>query len=185
MEEIIEQYHKGQTRNGGKTPYTVHLYGVESILSSLIDKGGEITDPSLISDLKNGALGHDLLEDTDVPKELIAKTANERTLSLIKEVTNPDDDSHTERYMDQLKNSSEEGRLIKYADLIDNTFSVAYGLQDLGRDWAENFYLPIMKNTKKMLAETAFEKYPKTAKQARNLLDFASNLLCNRLTKQI
>ena len=185
MEDIIEQYHKNQTRNGGKTPYTVHLYGVENILSSLIDKGGEIADPDLISDLKNGALGHDLLEDTDVPEESIAKSASERALSLIKEVTNPDDDSHTERYMEQLKNSSEEGRLIKYADLIDNTFSVAYGIQDLGRDWVENFYLPIMKNTKKALAETTFERYPKTAKQARDLLDFASNLLCNRLTKHM
>lgn len=184
MEEIIEQYHKNQTRNGGKTPCTVHLYGVESIISSLIDKGGEITDSSLISDLKNGALGHDLLEDTDIPEESIVKFANERTLSLIKEVTNPDDDLHTERYMAQLESASEEGRLIKYADLIDNTFSVAYGLQDLGKDWAENFYLPIMKKTKEVLARTSFERYPKTAKQAEILLDFASDLLLNRLTKQ-
>ena len=183
MEELIEQYHDGQTRNGGKVPYTVHLYGAENILTSLIEEGHEITDLNLITDLKNGALGHDLLEDTEITEEEIIRQTNERTLSFIKEVTNPDDDAHTERYMEQLQGSSEEGRLIKYADLIDNTLSVAYGLQDLGKDWAENFYLPIMKNTKKVLENTTFEKYPKTGEIAKILLDFASNLLCNRLTK--
>ena len=185
MEDLIRQYHKDQTRNGGRTSYIVHLYSVERILSFIIDVGGEIVDSNLKVDLKNSALGHDLLEDTEVSEKTIIESTSERSLSIIKEVTNRDDDLHTEGYMNQLKKSSEEGRLVKYADLIDNTFSVAYGAQDLGRDWVENFYLPIMQNTKKVLTETSFEKYPKTAKYARELLDLAASLLLNRLTKCI
>lgn len=182
MEELIEKYHTGQTRNKGHVPYVVHLYGVREILKNLILAEEEI--PKRIArDLGNAALGHDLLEDTEVLEEEIVSCTNEKVLRYIKEVTNPEDDSHTMKYMEQIKRASEEGRLIKYADLIDNTLSVAYGLHELGQEWVESFYLPILKRTKNVLEETSFEKYPRTAKQARIILDMAVSLLSCRLSK--
>lgn len=183
MENLIAIQHKHQTRNNGKIPYTAHLYGVESILDSLLKSSSEFSDTVLVKDLKNAALGHDLLEDTPVTKEEVATNSSTRALALIEELTNPEDDAHTEKYMKQLHAASEEARLIKYADLIDNTLSVAYGFHDLGMDWVENFYLPILRNTQKILEDTNFTKYPETAKRARWMLACASDLLSVKLTK--
>ena len=183
MEDLVNTQHKQQTRNNGKVPYVTHLYGVRSVLESLIESCGEITDATLAKDLGNAALGHDLLEDTHVTKEEITANSNSRTLALIEELTNPEDDAHTEKYMNQLHTASEEARLVKYADLIDNTLSVAYGLHDLGRDWIKDFYLPILENTQKILADTNFTKYPKTAEEACRILKLAVELLSAKLTK--
>lgn len=126
MDNLIKKYHSQQFRNNNegylpaKVPYYDHLYGVRSILSFALYRYGECSDAMLKEDMLNAALGHDLLEDTIIREEEIVITTNERVLSLIKELTNPVDDSHTDLYMQQLSNASEEARLIKYADLRAN-----------------------------------------------------------------
>ena len=119
METIIRKYHKGQYRNyhegylPGKVPYYDHLYGVKSILSFALYRFGECQDTQLKEDMLNAALGHDLLEDTAIREDEIVAHTNSRVLSLIKELTNPIDDAHTEQYRQQLSTASEEARLIK------------------------------------------------------------------------
>ncbi len=98
-------------------------------------------------------------------------------LAFIKELSNPVDDSHTEQYMKQLSNASEEARLIKYADLIENTASVCYSFHIVGKRWAYEFYLPILNNTRNMLGKTSFQTYPKTAGFMRKVLEIYAELL--------
>lgn len=160
-----------------KIPYTDHLQGVKSVLLSSLSQIGECDDEQLIEDMCNAALGHDLLEDTEVTEKEILDTTNERVLNMIKELTNPVDDSHTEQYMEQLKNASEEARLIKYADLIENTSSVAYNYYMLGEEWVSSFYYPILQATQSMLSETVFDSYPKTADFMRGVLSIYADLL--------
>lgn len=183
MKDLIRKYHSSQFRNDReiysipKIPYTDHLQGVKSVLLSSLSQIGECDDEQLIEDMCNAALGHDLLEDTEVTEKEILDTTNERVLNMIKELTNPVDDSHTEQYMEQLKNASEEARLIKYADLIENTSSVAYNYYMLGEEWVSSFYYPILQATQSMLSETVFNSYPKTADFMRGVLSIYADLL--------
>ena len=114
MDQIVRKYHSKQLRNNKegylspKVPYFDHLDSVRNILSFALYKFGECQDPQLKKDILNAAIGHDLLEDTDITEAEIIEASNERVLSLIKELTNPVDDEHTDQYMEQLKNASEE-----------------------------------------------------------------------------
>ena len=178
MEELATKYHAKQFRNKDeRIPYTEHTFGVASILTSAFEVTKECDDPSLIEDMKNAGIGHDLIEDTEVTEEEIVAASNERTLGYIRELSNPVDDAHTDEYMEQLRNATEEARLVKYCDLIENTTSVCYALLVLGMDWANNFYLPILTRSTAVLAETSFEHYPKTAEFLRGMLLVSSNLL--------
>lgn len=181
MESLVEKYHKTQYRNKDKVPYIEHLIGVKSILSSVLEITGECTDKTLFNDMLDAALGHDLIEDTDITKDEIIKVSNERVLHLIEELSNPIDDAHTDEYMEQLSNASEEARIIKYCDLLENTTSVCYGLRDLGIDWFYDFYEPILKRTTDNLANTEFINYPKAANLLRSALKMSTSLLYDKL----
>lgn len=181
MEELVKKYHKTQFRNKNKVPYVEHLIGVRSILQSILAITGECADSTELTTLKNAALGHDLIEDTDVTEAEIVNASSERTLSLIKKLSNPVDDYHLDEYMKQIREAEEEVRIIKYSDLIENTTSVCYGLQDLGIDWFYDFYEPILKNSTENLANTEFVKYPKTATLMRNMLEVSTRLLYDKI----
>ena len=181
MNGLVEYYHYLQRRNNNPDiSYIEHLYGVSSILESVVNIFNEI-DEAALQDMKWAALGHDLLEDTDVDPEVIPYVANDHVLKLIQELTNPNDDAHTDDYMEQLSNASEEGRLVKYADLIENTSSFAYSLHEPNIEnpevRAKEFYLPILEKTTAVLAKTEFTQYPKTAEEMRRILKVYSDLL--------
>ena len=83
--------------------------------------------------------------------------------------------------MRQLGGASEEARVIKYCDLLENTTSVSYGLQDLGVDWFYEFYEPILKKTTAVLDGTEFIRYPKTADLLRSMLKVSTELLYDKI----
>ena len=182
--ELIRIKHAGQYRNPVEgmeaVPYTEHLYGVASIVSSVLDITGEITDESLRQDIFYATLGHDLLEDTDATDEEIVSASSTRALAFIKELTNPADDSHTDGYMTQISSATEAARIVKYADLIENTMSVAYNLRILEKEWTGQYHLPILNKTTQVLKDTEFNAYPKTASFLRNILLVNSNMLLDR-----
>lgn len=186
FDSLVRKYHFGQFRNDKedflppKIPYTDHLFSVREILSSALIMFGECKDEQLMQDMCNAAIGHDLIEDTDVTEDDIVRASNRRVLGLIKELTNPIDDDHTEQYMEQLKATSEEARLIKYADLVENTISVCYNFHIVGEEWAYNFYRPIMYRTLNVLEETKFQTYPKTAKFLHSMLKVYIRVLNNK-----
>ncbi len=182
MEELVKKFHKTQFRNKNKVPYIEHLIGVRSILKSVLTITGECTDPAELKVLEDAALGHDLVEDTDVKKEEIVAVSSKETLNLIEKLSNPVDDYHLDAYMKQIREAEEEVRIIKYADLVENTTSVCYGLQDLGVDWFYDFYEPILKNSTNNLANTEFIKYSKTAVFMRDMLQVATKLLYDKIS---
>lgn len=184
MNELIELYHANQRRNNNSAiPYTEHLRGVAAILISLVELCGEVTDPQLIENMRNAALGHDLLEDTLVSEAEIVEVSNLDTLRLIQELTNPCDDEHPEAYFRQIAADSEEARLIKYADILENTSSFCYSLHEKGIDLdrGKNVFIPILTQSTDVLAGTPFVKYPKTAEKMRNMVKVFSDLLVERI----
>ena len=110
---------------------------------------------------------------------------NSKILDWIHELTNPNDDAHTDEYMEKIASASEEARLIKYADLIENTSSFCYSLHDSciknPVQRAKEFYIPILNRTTDVLAKTSFEKYPKTAEAMQSTLKVYSDLLLTRI----
>lgn len=185
--QYVRTCHEGQFRNYRENftlpaiPYTDHLNGVASILASCLSAAGECIDPQAFHDMRDAALGHDLLEDTDATETDIRSLTNEHVLQLIQGLTNPVDDAHTDAYMEQIRCASEEVRLVKYADLIENTSSVCYSLHIVGREWAETFYLPILRRTTAVLAKTHFAAYERTAELMRKILSVYTELLQNKM----
>ena len=182
MEELVKKYHATQYRNKDTVPYYEHLIGVKSILTSVFEITKECKDEGTLRDMRDAAIGHDLIEDTTVSKDEITAISNQRVLGLIEELTNPVDDAHTEEYMQQLSGASEEARIVKYCDLLENTTSVCYAIQDLGVDWFHNFYEPILKNSTETLADTKFVKYPKTAVLLRSMLKISTKSVYDKLS---
>jgi len=188
MKVLIKQYHAMQNRNNNpEIPYTEHLHGVASILQTIAENEEEISD-DILRRMIQAALGHDLLEDTVITDNNIWRSTNSEVLRMIKELTNPNDDAHTDEYMDKLAQASEEARLIKYADLIENTSSFCYSLHEANLDnpvqRAKEFYLPILTRTTDVLANTPFELYPKTAEAMQKTLKVYTNLLLSRIEMQ-
>lgn len=182
MEELAKKYHATQFRNKKKTPYFEHLIGVKSILTSVFEITKECEDEATMISMQDAAIGHDLVEDTTVSLNEIIAISGQRVLHLIEELTNPVDDAHTEEYMQQLGGASEEARIIKYCDLLENTTSVCYAIQDLGVEWFHDFYEPILNNTTGILNDTKFIKYSKTASLLRSMLEVSTKLVYDKLS---
>ena len=185
MKILINQYHAMQKRNNNSDiPYTEHLTGVASVLKTIAEHYNEIPD-GVLKVMIPAALGHDMLEDTVIRERRIEEATNNKVLKLIKELTNPNDDAHLDEYMKKLSSDSEEARLIKYADLIENTSSFCYALHEpyieAPIQRAKEFYLPILTRTTEVLAQTSFNQYPQTAEAMRLTLKVYTNLLLSRI----
>lgn len=177
MLTTITQWHDGQMR--GDVPVTVHCRDVATIANYALRV--ERIEDTLLDDITVAALGHDLLEDTDISREELYEQFGSRVLEFIKLLTNHQDDYHTDEYMEQIKSAPEEVRIIKYGDLIDNIASVNYSLHELGSDWGNNFFSPIMNKTLKTLQNSEFNKYPKAATRLSTSAQLFANLLSTNL----
>lgn len=180
---VMKNYHAGQFRNKGRIPYWHHCLSVAEIVANAINESRELKNDNLLIAIICAAIGHDLFEDTTVERETVVKQFGSQIEELIVCLTNEEDDAHRAKYMEKIKTSSEEVALIKYADLIENTISCAYSIQDLGIEWMKNFYLPIKDETKKTLSLKKFILYPKTAAQLREQFAFAEERLVNNINK--
>lgn len=177
MLKLIKSAHSGQSRNAGKVPYWQHCVNVAEILKSTLELEGEKPEEGLFTDMVLAALGHDLLEDTDVTEGELRKQFGNRPAYIIVDLTNYQEDHNTKEYLDKITAASDEAKLIKYCDLLDNTLSVAYGLQDLGAEWATSFYLPIALSTAKVLGRSDLRAYPNSLEYLKNLHTTALALL--------
>jgi hypothetical protein len=180
IREITRQAHEGQTRNAGRLPYWVHTDAVADICHRAAERTGEL-DTDVADDLVIAAHGHDLYEDTSVAPESIRTEFGPRVDDWIAAMTNRIGDHDRADYMRQLVAADDEVRLIKCADLIDNTLSVAYGIHDLGLYWTRKFFEPIARETREMLLTTPFTRLPRTGEYLVGLVDAAWERLTDSL----
>lgn len=97
---LVNQYHATQRRNNNpEIPYIEHLFGVASILKTIAECSKEVSS-DILELMTQAALGHDLLEDTVVSEETIDEATESVVLEWIRELTNPNDDAHTDEYME-------------------------------------------------------------------------------------
>lgn len=181
MIATIDRWHKGQYR--GDVPATVHCRNVADIAVYAF-RATNITDENFLEDIAVVSLGHDLLEDTAISREYLHEQFGERVLVFIDLLTNHQDDFHTAEYMRQIKSAPEEVRIIKYADLIDNTASVVYNLHELGIEWGNNFFKPIMENTLRVLTDSKFVQYAVAADILCSSAQLFAGLLSIKLNQE-
>jgi len=182
MVTTIQEAHAGQFRNGGKVPYWYHCQNAALIMEGALAQSQElrIAEP-LAVDMYLAALGHDLYEDTKVKPDQIRKQFGERVNQYIEYMTNEQGDDNREQYLGKIRNAPEEVRLIKLGDAIDNLLGAAYGIHDMGVSWTEDFFLPLISETRDVLKSSSFTKYPKTANLLLGQLDFSFQRLNQNL----
>jgi hypothetical protein len=174
MLDLMQRAHAHQTRNGGRVPYWVHPQGVAEILDQALRQSGELPgDEALARDIYLAAQGHDLFEDTAVTPDAVREAFGERVCLFMQQMTNEGGDADRAAYLAKMRAAPDEVRLIKLADLLDNTLSCAYGVHDLGVAWIRQFFLPIVVEMKDVLAGAELPRYPGTAKLLRDALELA------------
>lgn len=181
MLKLVKHYHKDQSRNNGKVPYWQHCQSTAEILNYAFMQTKETSND--FNDLLLAAIGHDLYEDTQINPKDIEKQFGIKVHSLIVGMTNYEGDNDRNKYLTKIKKSSEEIRLIKICDMIENMISSAYGIHDNGAEWTSNFLLPIINESRGAIAQTTFKKYNKVAHFLLKLSDFAYERLIDNLNK--
>ena len=172
MRELTRAAHAGQTRNGGRLPYWVHPDGVAGLCREALARSGELPADAA-EDVVLAAHGHDLYEDTAVTPEQVSAEFGHRVAGWIAGMTNRRGDHDLDEYLRSFAAADDEVRLIKYADLADNTLSVAYGLHDVGLDWATGFFLPIAERTRDALAGVPFTRLRRSGVELAELAGWA------------
>lgn len=107
--------HAGATRDNG-TPYATHPHAVACIL---IERGH--TEPAVLA----AAYLHDVLEDTDTPREHLLSEFGSDVVDLVDQLTNigPPDRTFEEKQaalLDHARKMSPRAKLVKLADRLQN-----------------------------------------------------------------
>jgi (p)ppGpp synthase/HD superfamily hydrolase len=183
MLDIVQKYHASQWRNNGRVPYWHHCLSTAEIVYYAICRSNELEDSSLATDMFLSALGHDLYEDTPINPGEIKNAFGARVDEWIRFLTNEEGDDFRENYLRKIDTSPEEVKLIKLADVTDNTTSCAYGLHDLGAEWVRTQYMPHMEEMRSVITADRFRTYFRTATFLIQNLQFACERLESNLKK--
>ncbi len=176
---FIQKYHTGQKR-AGDVPTWHHLVRVSLLLQTVLEryKEGEKTERSIVA---LSALGHDILEDTEVAKDEVQEVFGDRGLELIIGMTNELGDKDVEPYVKKMVQAEESVRLIKLADLYDNISNVTYCLFTLGPKWTHGYFLPIVTPMYQAIKKTEFHTYRNTGEELQKMVEVAFFLLQSEL----
>lgn len=158
--EFIRQSFGGQTDKSGILQWQHGIRAAE-ILEEFFDKYGEVSADKK-DDLLRGALGHDLLEDTNIGAAEIERQLGKKALLYIREMTNEKGDDAFREYVSHLQKADEETLLIKFADILANTGNFLNHIAAFSREWVADFWLPLLKNYETALLNRSFNKYPHT-----------------------
>lgn len=178
---FAEKKHAGQM-HANNVPVTHHLARVSECLLYFLNlnREGTVRERAIIS---LAALGHDILEDTEVKPDEVKNVFGEKCFKLIWGSTNEWGDQDISPYVRKVTAASEEVRLIKLADLADNITSVAYNIAVLGIEWTTSYFLPIVTPMKEAVRRTSFRRYQKTAQDLICIIDLYYGVLLTELER--
>lgn len=179
---LIRKYH-GPLKPRSDGPPWHHLDRVSKMLELVLEEAGE-GSPEEREVIALSALGHDSLEDTAVTKEELASVFGARGLTLIEGMTNPLGDDYPDEYVAQVIAAEEAVRLIKLSDLYDNCTSVTFNIPELGAEWTENWFLPIVRPMVAAVTVTEFPTYPKAGARLKQMVTTTYAMLLEALERQ-
>lgn len=172
MVALVKEFHKNQTRHGGKSPYWHHCFYVGNTLHEILSlyKEGSKQERKNIT---LAGFGHDLYEDTVITRESIVELFGKSVHEYILGMTNEDGDDDRAAYVAKMSCSSEEIRPIKMADLLENYTSGVFCVYSEGVGWINDFLIPILDEMWGTIKTTEFVKYLKTFQHFVPLIDAA------------
>lgn len=121
--KVAKDWHDGQLRKYSLTPYIEHPLSVMRMVSKFTSD----------SEVLAAAVLHDVLEDTECGPEEIADLFGENVLRIVQELTDrytsgnyPNLNRKERKFLEalRLKDISQEAKLIKYFDIMDNSSSI-------------------------------------------------------------
>ena len=119
--DAAARWHVHQRRKGpAEEPYINHLVEVAMLVAEATDG----TDTNLVI----AALLHDAIEDSEVPKEMIAEIFGEDVASIVAEVTDDKGIPKAERKLKQIETAatkSPRAKILKLADKTSNLRAIA------------------------------------------------------------
>ena len=119
--DAAARWHVHQRRKGpAEEPYINHLVEVAVLVAEATDG----TDTNLVI----AALLHDAIEDSEVPKEMIAEIFGEDVASIVAEVTDDKGIPKAERKLKQIETAatkSPRAKILKLADKTSNLRAIA------------------------------------------------------------
>jgi len=183
---------KSTKERDDKEPNWYHCARVAQSLEFMLDSCGERT-PEERRNIVLGAFGHDLIEDVNVTEDKIKELFGETPLEYIKGMTRKGNDFDVKdykAYSQKIVNSSEEVRLIKLADLLDNYATPAYRSTyipyDVAKriDFLENKLIPILDMQYEAVKSTKFEKYKETAARFLQQIEHVREILSGELQRR-
>ncbi len=159
--EVVRTAHRNQRYPDGSA-YWYHLLRVGMHVRSLTD------DEAMIS----AALGHDLLEDTDIGESEIRESLGDEATDIIVELTNTMGDDDVLPYVHRMQAASEKARIIKLADLIDNYTSLVFRYPESKAGYFRTVVIPIMEPMAKAMLNTRLEKWGSVGERLKSELQF-------------
>ena len=174
---FFKKFHEGQTYTDGQ-PYWPHILRVGLRLKAALQNFGE-ADEETRNLLALAGFGHDSLEDTKIKADEISARFGVDAVHLIVALTNEEGDFHTESYVEKICLGSEEARLIKLSDLIDNYTRIAFRIKENDPVFLQTKIIPIMEPMFRRIITTTFQRYPKTSRYF-----FDQVILCHDLAIQ-
>ena len=119
--DAAARWHVHQRRKGpAEEPYINHLIEVAMLVAEATDG----SDTNLVI----AALLHDAIEDSEVPKELIAKAFGDDVATIVAEVTDDKSLPKDERKFKQIETAamkSRRAKVLKLADMTSNLLAIA------------------------------------------------------------
>ena len=116
--QLAVEYHHGQTRKVSEVPYVIHPLRVAQTVAGLELPAGVDRETAILA-----AILHDLLEDTRVEHELIAREFGKEVFKVVSELTLDLGLPRAERIKKMLARSEKmslTARIVKLADRLDN-----------------------------------------------------------------
>jgi len=148
-------------RKFSKIPYVVHPLRVAMIL-----KAAGFNE-FINSDLMIAALLHDLIEDTNITLEEIEKEFNAKVAMIVKELSKPEQ-ANKEEWLKNLKSVSNEAKIIKMADRIDN-------LMDMNNDNFTSEKLKSYAEQGRIILETCGDTHSELAGKLKEIIEQCLN----------
>ncbi len=108
-EKLARQFHEGQFRKDGKTPYIEHSKRVVNFLKNL----------GFGDDYITVAWIHDVLEDTDCTEENLLQIFPQYLIYSVKVLTKRKWENYID-YIYYVMNDNDISKIVKFADILDN-----------------------------------------------------------------
>jgi len=116
--QLAVEYHNGQTRKVSEVPYVVHPLRVAKVVADLQLPTGVNRDHAILA-----AILHDMLEDTKVEPEVIAREFGPEVYKIVTELTldlGLPRAARIEKMLRRTEKMSPAAKIVKLADRLDN-----------------------------------------------------------------